>query len=89
MSARQKPMPDESAAIIARLTEDVASLTASVEWLTGLAFAAIAREAAAEAPGPTIKALALDTGFSESALRKFATLDLKASDTSGAAARCI
>ena len=57
---------------IAALEARLAAAEAKIEWLSGLAFAAIAREAAAEAPGPTIKALSIDTGFSESALRKWA-----------------
>ena len=72
MPVRRPSLPAKSAAIIARLAEDVASLSAKVEWLTGLAFAAIARQADLEAPGPTIKALSIDTNYSPSTIRKWA-----------------
>ena len=45
MSNRRPSLPDKSAAIIARLTDDVASLKASVEWLTTVVVAGIVRQA--------------------------------------------
>jgi hypothetical protein len=50
----------------------IAMLEARVEWLTKTVVAGIVRQAEAEAPGRTVKALAIDTNYSPSAIRKWA-----------------